>query len=388
MKNVLFVTYDFPFPTNSGGKNRAYNLIKSTSSNANIYLFSFVRDGFKEDDFEELKKIGVKEIFIYKRKKLKSIKTIISAAFSKGSIFKNLYYEKKAEDQILDIIWKNKIDIVHFESSYTGFYISKAISEAGAKQILGTENIEFLLYEDYLKKLAKPYTKTFINFQIKRFKNEEEQMFRNADTCTAVTEKEEDYISKFSKQKCFVLPNGINFSDFKSLQKKEWGGRLLFVGNFTYFPNVSAIKFFYDKIFRGLTDFSLTIIGKDGEKLSIKDSKVILKEFVQDLKEEYNKADVFVFPLTIGGGTNFKILEAMATGVPIVANPGRLEGLKAEDGRHFLAAIDSEDYKKQILRLKEDKSLRENLATNARKLVEENYSWDKIGKVLLEIWEK
>ena len=386
MKNILFVTYDFPYPTNSGGKNRAYNLIKSTSSQSNIFLFSFVRDGFDQSYIEELKKIGVRKVFIYKRKKLKSPKTIISATFSSGSVFKNLYYEKKAEDQMFDIIREEKIDVVHFESSYTGFYISRKIKDLGAKQILGTENIEYLLYEDYLKKIAKPYTKAFISFQIKRFKKEEEDMFCQADVCAAVTEKEAEAIHKFSSKKPIILPNGIDFSEFKSLQKREWGGRLLFVGNFTYFPNVSAIKFFYEKVFGDLDNFSLTIVGKGSQRLSINDPKVRVLEFVEDIKEEYNKADVFVFPLTIGGGTNFKILEAMASGVPIVANPGRLEGLKAEDGKHFLSAIDSSDYKKQILKLKEDKNLRDNLVANARKLVEENYSWDKIGRALLEIW--
>lgn len=385
MKKVLFITYDFPFPANSGGKNRAFNLIKNTSSKTEIYLFSFVRDGFKKEYIGELEKIGVKETFIYKRKKLKSFSTITQAVLSKDSIFKVLYFEKKAENQILEIVKEKKIDIVHFESSYTGFYLSFKLKDLGVVQILGTENIEHKLYFEYAKSLSNPILKPIVLMHAKRFQKEEISMMRNADFCTAVTHEELEFVKQYSK--CFVLENGIDVKEFNFSKKEEFAYNLLFVGNFTYFPNIKAIKFFHSQVFKKLDAFWLTVVGKKGNRQGVNDERVTFKDFVEDLKVEYNKADIFVFPVEIGGGTNFKVLEAMALGVPIVAFPQRLSGLKAEEGKHFLGASDSEQFVSQIKKLSEDKDLRSSLTRNARKLVEENFSWEIIGKKLIDIWQ-
>ena len=60
MKRLLFVTYDFPYPTNSGGKTRAYNMLKHSGSNFHKFIFSFVRSGHDKKNINELEKIGVR----------------------------------------------------------------------------------------------------------------------------------------------------------------------------------------------------------------------------------------------------------------------------------------------------------------------------------------
>jgi glycosyltransferase involved in cell wall biosynthesis len=164
----------------------------------------------------------------------------------------------------------------------------------------------------------------------------------------------------------------------------------LFVGNFSYFPNVDAIDFFIKEVFPKLDKkLTLTIIGKKcKEKFKFNNKRITTRDFVDDIIAEYRNADVLIFPIKIGGGTNFKVLEAMALGLPIVAQPERLAGLNAISGTHFLEARDGFEYDEQINRLYNDPKLRQSLSQNARKLVEENYSWDGIGNDLLSVWKK
>ena len=49
--------------------------------------------------------------------------------------------------------------------------------------------------------------------------------------------------------------------------------------------------------------------------------------FYVDIKEAYGNADLLISPVKIGGGTNFKVLEAMASGVPVIALAGRMEAM-------------------------------------------------------------
>lgn len=386
--NALFVTYDFPYPTNTGGKNRAFNLLKYAAKHANVTLYSFVREDFNPDHIETIKQLGITDIKIFKRRKFKEFSNFVPTILNRSSIFKTLYYEKEVSKELLDLIKEKEIDIVHFESSYTGYYIGDEIKKMKAKQVLGTENIEHRLYIDYAKKYKNPLLKPFLFYQANRLKLEEEKMIKDADISTAITIDEADYIKSVSRKDCVVVGNGVDVDVFSYKFNKKLNNNLLFVGNFTYFPNVDAMNFFYSEVFKKLPEnMTLTIVGKKGkEVLGFKDERIIFKEFVDDIVEEYRNSDLLVFPVRIGGGTNFKVLEAMALGIPIVAHPERLKGLGAISGIHFLEADDGSLYLSQIKRIYEDDPLREKIAKAARVLIEGNFTWERISLKLLKAW--
>lgn len=388
--NVLFVTYDFPYPTTSGGKNRAYHLLKYAAKKADIFLYSFVRDDYNPDSNNEILDLGVKKIQVYHRKKLLSFSNIPKTILRNSSIFKTLYGDQKVLLDLKNIIRKEKIDLIHFESTYTGFFIGKQLKQMGVKQILGTENIEFQLYLDYAKTLDKFYLKPFVYYQAERLKSEELSMVKNADSVTTITQSEADLLQSMTGVKSYIVQNGIEPSMYTYKFNEEIQNNILFVGNFSYFPNVDAVRFFYKNVFEKLDkNIRLTIVGKKcNEKFKFNNPRIIMKDFVDDIINEYRKADILVFPIRIGGGTNFKVLEAMSLGVPIVANPERLAGLSAFENEHFLGASTGQEYITQIKKLYEDSGLRKKLAKNCRELIEKNYAWEGIGNELLSVWRK
>jgi glycosyltransferase involved in cell wall biosynthesis len=281
---------------------------------------------------------------------------------------------------------KLEIDIVHYESFYTAFYISDEIKKLGARQVYGSENIEFRLYEKYAKgKLLSP----LINFQVKKIKDEEIAMYLEADLVIGVTDDEVEFIKRYAK-KSIRIPNGIDIKNFEFiLPSGKTEGKILFVGNFTYFPNIEAINTFYGEVFKFLPEtINLTVVGKRASGLKIQNSgRVKLIDFIPDIKDAYRMSDILISPITSGGGTNFKVLEAMAAGVPVIAFGDRAKALEAEHGKQLLVANDSKDFKIKIEKLLSDLSLRQKLALSARKLVEEKYSWESIGKDLSKAWE-
>lgn len=387
MKKILFVSYDFPYPTNTGGKNRAYNLIKHAGKDLEMHLASFVRDDFKKEYEKEIKKIGVKTIQLFKRRKVNDIRNI-EYLFSRNSIFWFLYYNKEVEYTILSIVKSLKVDIVHFESYYTAFYIGRKIRDLGTKQIFGTENIEHFLYKDYARN-SNWLKRFFLSRQIKKIENEEKEFMRISDINIAVTSDEAKFIKDVSSKKCEIIPNGVDLKNFDyNLPSQESSDTLLFIGNFSYFPNIDAINYFYYEVFRKLNkNIRLLVIGKNADKLEIsKDKRIETISYVLDIKEAYSKGDIMVSPVRIGGGTNFKILEAMAYGIPIIAHPARVRSFGVKDGHEMLLAETPLAYEQKIDLLLKDFSLRKRLSKNARKLVEKDYSWEKIGDKLNFIW--
>jgi len=390
MTNVLLVTYDFPYPPTSGGKSRAFNLIKySQDENIALSVLSFVRNDFKKEWESELKKIGVKDITIFKRRKLKSAFTLSRNLFSKDSIFKTLYFDKKFLNLIKKIIEKNKIDVVHFEASYTGYYIGQELKKMGVKQILGTENIEYLLYTDYVASSNSLIKKTTLSYQVNRFRKEEERMMKEADLCLAVTNEEAEHIRGISGKKCEVIENAISVKDLKFSFSKENRNNLLFVGNFSYMPNVSALDYFIKEVLPKFDkSIRLTVIGKKVKEVINSNDRIITKEFVDDLVSEYKNADALVFPIKIGGGTNFKILEAMALGTPVLGFSEKIKNTGARVNEEFFEANTADEFVSQYKRIQTNKKDVERITRNARFLIEEKYSWEKVGKKLNSIWSR
>jgi len=387
MKKILFVTYDFPYPTNTGGKNRSYHMLKYAGSGIKKYLFSFVREDFKKDYEKETDKLGVEVVGIKKRRQVWDPRNIFGL-LRQDSIFKTLYFSKATLLEICSIIQRRKIDIVLFESFYTAFYISDVIRNMGVKQIFGTENIEFKVYKDYVDKVNS-LLKPFYAFQTEKIKKEEIGLFKKADLCITVSERDAKVIREYAK-KCEIVKNGVDLDEFKfEAPKKKHGKNLLFVGSFSYFPNVDGINYFYNSVFKKLgDDISLTIVGKKVKTLPfVDDPRIIGKEFVPNIANEYENSDLVVSPLRLGGGTNFKVLEAMAKGVPVISLPHRLEGLDIEYGKDIIVVYNDDEFLDRIKMLLNDFDLRKRISKEARELVEREYSWEKIGKSVEDIWD-
>ncbi|MGN2393701.1 glycosyltransferase, partial [Pelomicrobium sp. G1] len=74
-----------------------------------------------------------------------------------------------------------------------------------------------------------------------------------------------------------------------------------------------------------------------------------------------HRSALMVAPLTIARGTQNKVLEAMAMGVPVVASRVAAGGVDAEHGEHFLVASTPEEYEDAILHILDDSRARERL---------------------------
>lgn len=387
--NVLFITYDFPYPTNSGGKARAYNLLKYASEGNTIHLVSFTRSDISQASINAIKEIGIASIQTFPRRKVRDLRNLMTF-ISGGSLFKQLYHDKQVLKCIQQVIKDNAIDVLHCESFYTAYFLFDFVHDSNIKKIYGSENLEFALYKKYTEEKAPKLLKPLYALQANRIKNEEDAMVKAADVTLAVTETEADYFRKLSN-KVEIIENGVSLSDFAFKNRSEHKRKtILFVGNFDYFPNKDAVLFFYEKVFTKLKhpDLRFLIIGKGSTQFaSLQDKRIETIEFIDDIKDAYYESDIFICPIRIGGGTNFKILEAMATGLPVVAFSGRVKEIGAVDERDVLLADDEITFLHQVEKLLDDTKLGQKLAKNARLIIEKKFSWDIIGHHLRTIWK-
>ena len=107
---------------------------------------------------------------------------------------------------------------------------------------------------------------------------------------------------------------------------------------------------------------------------------------VPDVRPHVRASALMVAPLNIARGTQNKILEAMAMGVPVVTSRVAAGGVDAESEKHFLVAETPDDYAWQILRVCSDDDERRRLADAGRARMLSNHAWprsmDRLDKII------
>ena len=109
---------------------------------------------------------------------------------------------------------------------------------------------------------------------------------------------------------------------------------------------------------------------------------------VDDVWKYTQSGFVGVCPVRVAAGVQNKILEYMATGLPVVTSSVGLEGLDAVKDQHLLVANHPVEIAEKIIYLYQDATERERLAMNARQLIETRFSWFENLSPLVKVISK
>ncbi len=190
-----------------------------------------------------------------------------------------------------------------------------------------------------------------------------------------------------------VVPNGVDVEYFTARQDPG-GARLLFCGRLDQLANKGAIAYFFTSIWPELSgrmkNLEIDVVGKNPpawlRELSQRDPHVHVPGFVDDVRPYFQKATIFVCPITDGGGTRLKILDALAMGMPVVSTTFAASGLSLSHGKHVFLADTAADFVSAILQLLRSQGMRADLSSAGREFVSSTYSWEVIGKQLSEAY--
>jgi glycosyltransferase involved in cell wall biosynthesis len=196
----------------------------------------------------------------------------------------------------------------------------------------------------------------------------------------AVMAPSEIDVRRITAARTIVYPNAIPFVPTPSRQERH---EVLFTGNLEYQPNITAVRYFYEKIWpllsRRVPDLIWRIAGKNpGAVTSIVngDTRVRVIGPMDDAIATLACAKVAVVPLLSGSGTRFKIVEAWASGTPVVSTTIGAEGLRCNAGEHLLLCDDPQEFAEAVAFLIDAPEARAQLGDAGRRLYESTYTWE------------
>jgi glycosyltransferase involved in cell wall biosynthesis len=250
--------------------------------------------------------------------------------------------------------------------------------------VLSEHNVEYLM--DKILTFSYPSRRFFLSM----IKKMEEFAVNNANMIFSVSEGDAESLRNIynPEVEIKIIPNGVDTNRFNIISQNEKSKlkeqfnlsnkRVVLFSGSSYKPNMEAVKRIMEmakKIKNNNIIFLIT--GSVGKGLK-STRNVIFTGYVDDILPYFKMADIAINPLDSGSGTNLKMLEYLASGLPTVATEVGARGLEVEHEKNIII-VDLEEFPKRILDLLEDEKLSKKLAIYGRKLTEETYDWKKLS---------
>lgn len=393
--DILFVTPDLPYPLHNGGKIRTYSLLHNLAKHHNVTLVSYDKhphDTTRKPVFDEF----CKDVIIVPLEKRQTIdekrKVQLLSILSTKPYQYYSSYSPRMQAAIDDVISKNDFDLVHVETAHIGYHsFPRSIP-----RVLDEQNVEYDLLQRTYENEKVSIRKLYTYLEWKKFQRDELRICSKFSLCTVPSERDKVVFQQDIPNTPFeVIPNGVDSQYFQSddsAMPEE--NTLLFTGTIDYYPNTDGLKFFIEDVFplirAEIPDIHFIIAGRNPPPVIQQyesDPNITITGFVDDMRTYYDKSQVVVVPLRIGGGTRLKILEAMSMNKPVVSTAIGAEGIAVSDGEDIILADEPSEFAKQTIKLLCDANERKRLAANGNHLATTVYDWQAIANKLAQSYE-
>ena len=193
-----------------------------------------------------------------------------------------------------------------------------------------------------------------------------------------------------------VLPNGVDLEYFHPHTEIQRDAEtIVFSGKMSYHANISMVKYLVDEIMPRIWKLRpaarLYIVGKDPSpaiRQLMQNPLITVTGTVDDIRPFLWRATVSVVPLLYGVGIQNKILEAMATGTPVVTTCRALSALQAQPGKDLFVSDDPDGFSQAVLQLIANRDLQQKTGDAGVTYVRTFHSWDSIASQLVKIYQQ
>lgn len=387
MEKCLFITTQFPYPLDNGGKIGAYNGLSVVSASYDVTVLSFseemeyVEEGIKyfADKMPTVHFLKPIKHDIHIRKKIFTLLKVMI----KDYLFSKPYVTEKFENKNMfsaidaQFLEKKYFDLVFIDYLNMGVYqeyIQKKFINKFGQIILKDHNIEYEIVKQESKKNSG-IKRAVLDREWKITKKYEENCISDADMAFSVCEDNTNFLKKSNLMSYSMLPT------FEMLPNRiqPQTHNILYMGNLSWGANLEGLKWFVDKvmpkIMKKVPDARLTVVGSGPNKEAFANySYVDYKGYVKDISHIYDYQSVFVVPLFEGSGIRIKILEAFNNEIAVVSTSLGCATIGAEHEKEIMIADTSSDFAESVVELLLDEELKLRIVSNGKIFLENHYS--------------
>lgn len=389
---ILFLSHRFPYPPTRGDKIRSFNMVKYLHEQGHeVTVASLSRSADETEECHGIKDFCHKYVVVEINEALQNIR-MVSRLLSKDPSSMGYFYSNALQSEVNQLLNDNKYDLIIVFSSSAAQYVEHVADTPKMLDFCDMDSQKWLAYVDYKKwPISAGYA-----LEGRKLESDEKRLARLFDLCSCATDFEVETLDSYNTGvQSGYFPNGVDSDFFKPINVDYVKNSICFVGRMDYYPNeVCIVNFCHDVlpiIREKYPDVTFKVIGAAPPK-SVMDLNeipgVLVTGTVDDIRKHVQSCQVMVAPLVIARGTQNKILEGMAMGLPVVSSHLAARGVDAVVGEHLLAATTSEEYATEIMSLFADPEKQKKFAKAGRERVLSHHNWKRGMELMAECIER
>jgi glycosyltransferase involved in cell wall biosynthesis len=397
------IAYIVPYVPNRI-RTRPYNLIRYLSRLGHeVDVFTVGSSDRDFDDAQELRS-KCRQVYYYHLPLWRSLVNSLIAVPSDRPLQSVYSWHRGLADHLNGIFSGNNnlpnYDVVHVEhlrGSEYGVYLKSKFP--GLRVVWDSVDCISHLFEQASGRSRSFFGRFVTRFELRRTRLAEGRLLGRFDHVLSTSSMDREALLALAPDgmksaPISVLSNGVDqdyFQPNNNIQRDP--ETLVFSGKMSYHANISMVMYLarevMPRIWQKRPGVRLVVVGKDPSaavrKLSY-NPLIVVTGTVDDIRYYLWKATVAVVPLVYGTGIQNKILEAMATGTPVITTSNALRSLGAVPGREIMIADSPEEFSEGVLRLIENRRAQRELGEAGCRYIQKNHSWNDVARNLADIY--
>ncbi len=297
------------------------------------------------------------------------------------------FYSSEFEQMLSNHLDQHKYDIVFIDATCIAYYYNVVHYHHRGPIVLRAHNVEHFIQNRLAGNEPTLLRRMYRNVLAEKTRLFEERHYPLFDAVYTVTDEDRDRVLDIAPQaRPYTVPAGVDTSLFaRNITVETTSPSVVFFGSLEWAPNEEAVHWFfkhmYEQLIAAVPDVTIAIGGKNPPKsvIAYQDKpNVEVHANVPSAVDFMSAYDVMFVPLLSGGGMRLKIVEAMSLELPIVSTSVGAEGIKGKHGKDLFVADTADAMLQHLIALLQDKTVRAEMGSNARKLTIQTYSWRAI----------
>jgi sugar transferase (PEP-CTERM/EpsH1 system associated) len=378
---VLYVCHRFPYPPKRGGKIRPFNMIRHLhESGHEVTVCSLARSQAEVDEGNGIAPHCTAYHISRVEESLQWARMIVRLPIAAPSSMG--YFRSSELKRTIDrLLAHQRFDLIFAHCSSVAQYVEHV---RGIPKILDFGDMDSQKWLEYANYKPFPLSLGYV-LEGTKMLWAEKRLARKFDLCTATTRAEWETLQSYATGGLTDwFPNGVDAQFFSPVAGAYDADTISFIGRMDYYPNQECMARFCRDVWPLLKSrrpaMKMSIVGADptptmralGELPGI-----TVTGSVPDVRPHVRASALMVAPLGIASGTQNKILEAMAMGVPVVTSRLAAGGVDAEPNSHFLVADSPEEVAQAVFRIIENRTERDRLAVAGRDRMLSHHAWPR-----------
>ena len=393
--SVLWTLPYVPYPATNGGKLRQLGLLTQMARRGHsitlLCLTKQMPDAAAMAHLSEL----LEHVRVLPRRSRIDPRTLARAACSlRRPAVATINGCDPAFAAAFDELLEQDFDIVQVEHSYAFEPLARPLARRGTPFVLTEHNVESDVVRAQYHRL--PWLLRGLGaLDAMRCRAWERAVVRRAACVVAVAAQDEPRFAAMGARETALVVNAIDVGAYARVVPDPASARALFLGNYEYAPNTDAVGWLCEEImpiaWRIEPGLKLAVYGHampEGWRARWPDPRIEFGGYAKSLPAVHGSAAMFVAPLRFGGGSKLKVMEAMASSLPVVATPEAVSGLGLAEGEGYAGGRTAEQIAAAMVRCLREPHWAAALGVRARAFIASHHDWATAAAQLERVWQR